>query len=43
MSDLELQDFMKALDDLKKYNKIYSLVEYTSNLHEGMTNLEKKI
>lgn len=43
MSPEELADFEKARDTLAHYDKIYSFVEYASDLHEGMTCLEKRI
>lgn len=43
MSAEELADFEKARETLTHYDKIYSLVEYASDLHEGMTCLEKRI
>ena len=43
MSEEEVSDFAQAKDTLENYEKIYSIVEYCSMLHEGMTTLEKKI
>jgi hypothetical protein len=43
MSEEELSDFTDAKETLENYEKIYSIVEYVSEMHEGMTTLEKKI
>jgi len=43
MSEEELSDFTEARDTLENYEKIYTIVEYVSEMHEGMTNLERKI
>ena len=43
MSEEELADFTEAKDTLENYEKIYSIVEYVSEIHEGITTLEKKI
>lgn len=39
MSEHELSDFNQALNQLEEYDRIYSLVEYTSVLHDGITAL----
>ena len=43
MSQPELVDFEKAKEQLEHYEKIFSIVEYASDLNEGMTVLERKI
>jgi hypothetical protein len=43
MSNAELKDFEQARDQLEQYDKLYTLIEYCSKLHEGVTCLEKKI
>ena len=43
MSEEEIHDLKQSKDTLANYEKIYSIVEYVSTLHEGMTTLEKKI
>ena len=43
MSEEEVSDLEEAKDTLQKYEKIYSVVEYVTMMHEGMTTLEKKI
>ena len=43
MCEEELADFSEARETLETYEKIYSIVEYVSQMHEGMTTLEKKI
>jgi len=43
MSSDEIQDFQKAKEQLENYNKIYTLVEYTSELNDVITVLERKI
>ena len=42
-SDAEVADLEKARDELEQYDKLYTLVEYISKLHDGITCLEKKI
>ena len=39
MSQPELVDFEKVRDQLDHYEKIFSIVEYASDLNEGMTVL----
>ena len=43
LSEEEINDLKQSKDTLDNYEKIYSIVEYVSTLHEGMTTLEKKI
>ena len=43
MSEQEINDLKQARDILANYEKIYSIVEYVSSLHEGITTLEKRI
>jgi cell fate (sporulation/competence/biofilm development) regulator YlbF (YheA/YmcA/DUF963 family) len=43
MSSDEIQDFQKAKEQLENYNKIYTLVEYSSELNDVITVLERKI
>lgn len=43
MSDLEIADLENARRQLENYDRLYTLVEYTSKLHEGITCLERKI
>lgn len=43
MSPAELSDFEEARSTLENYEKIYSISEYCSMLHEGITCLEKRI
>ena len=43
MTPEQLADFEQARDELVQYEKIYSIVEYASDLNEGMTVLERKI
>ena len=43
LSEEEVNDLSEAKKTLENYEKIYSIVEYVSELHEGMTTLEKKI
>ena len=43
LSEEEVSDLEGAKDTLEKYEKIYSIIEYVSMMHEGMTTLEKKI
>lgn len=43
LSTEELADLEAARDQLQNYEKLYSLIEYSSKLHEGMTCLEKRI
>ena len=43
MTEPEIVDFEKAKETLEHYEKIYSIVEYASDLNEGMTVLERKI
>ena len=43
MCEEELADFSEARETLENYEKIYTIVEYVSQIHEGMTALEKKI
>ena len=43
LSEEEISDLKQSKDTLDNYEKIYSIVEYVSTLHEGMTTLEKKI
>ena len=43
MSEEEVSDLEGAKDILQNYEKIYTIVEYVTMMHEGMTTLEKKI
>ena len=43
MCEEELADFSEARQTLENYEKIYSIIEYVSQMHEGMTTLERKI
>ena len=43
MSDLEIADLEQSRDKLVHYEKIYSIVEYISHLHDGITALERRI
>ena len=43
MSPEEIEDFTAAKNQLEKYEKIYSIVEYTSALHENITTLERRV
>ena len=43
MSEEEITDFSAARDKLNHYEKIYSLIEYTSQLHETITCLELRM
>lgn len=42
MTERELADFETARDQLEHYNKIYTLIEYISELHEHITALERR-
>ena len=43
MSEAELTDFQEAKGKLEQYAKIYEIVEYTSELNEHLTVLERRI
>ena len=43
LSEEEISDLQEAKDTLQNYEKIYSIVEYCSEMHEGMITLERKI
>ena len=43
MSDEELKDFEDARDTLNHYEIIYSLIEYTTQLHETNPSLELRM
>jgi hypothetical protein len=43
MSQEEMADFSAVKETLEKYDRMYTLVEYCSKLHENMTCLEKRI
>lgn len=43
MSEAELADFENARNTLESYEKLYSLVEYTSRLNETITTLHRRI
>ena len=43
MTEEEQSDFDNAIAQLDHYDKIYSIVEYASELNEGITVLERKI
>lgn len=40
LSEAQTADLQNSVDQLEHYDKIYSLIEYTSQLHETMTGLE---
>tara|TARA_B110000285_G_C15042733_1_gene572658 strand:- start:815 stop:1078 length:264 start_codon:yes stop_codon:yes gene_type:complete len=40
MSEEAITDLQNSVNQLEHYDKIYSLIEYTSQLHETMTGLE---
>ena len=42
MTQNELADFEAARDQLEHYDKLYTLIEYVSKLHDGITALERR-
>ena len=43
MSGAQLQDFEESKTILERYDKLYSLLEYTTHMNENMIVLERKI
>ena len=43
LSQEEVDDLQTAKNTLENYNKIYEIAEYTSELHDSITTLEKRI
>ena len=43
MSGAQLQDFEESKTILERYDKLYSLLEYTTHLNDNMIVLERKI
>ena len=43
MGPAELADFEEAKSQLENYEKIYSIVEYVSDLNENITTLQRRM